>query len=60
MGDHGFGKTLLLRYEARRIFRVAIAQLRSRTAPVNEIAPPIRKRLSDLNQTEGAIEKAIA
>jgi hypothetical protein len=49
-----------LRYEARRIFRVAIAQLRSRTAPVNEIAPPIRKRLSDLNQTEGAIEKAIA
>jgi HEAT repeat protein len=49
LGDPGFGKTWLLRYEARRLANDALKVLHQQTHDANEIVFPIFARLSDLS-----------
>ncbi|MBN1675669.1 MAG: HEAT repeat domain-containing protein [Kiritimatiellae bacterium] len=50
LGDPGFGKTWLLRFEARRLARQALRQLEDRSVSLEDLDLPIHVRLSDLNQ----------
>jgi HEAT repeat protein len=59
LGDPGFGKTWLLRYEARRLARAAVEQLRNRLCDLDQITLPIFIRLSELNQSDNPIEDAL-
>jgi HEAT repeat protein len=59
LGDPGFGKTWLLRYEARRLARYADQQLREHSATVEDIVLPVYVRLSGLNRTSGTMEEAV-
>jgi HEAT repeat protein len=59
LGDPGFGKTWLLRYETRRIACEQNSKLAQRRASVDELTLPIFARLSDLNATDDPIEDAL-
>lgn len=56
LGDPGFGKTWLLRYETRRLARAAAEGLRGQTIGLDDVVLPIFVRMSDLNRTEGNLE----
>lgn len=58
-GDPGFGKTWLLRYEARRLARAGAQGLRARTLALNDLILPIFARLSDVNQHDDPLEEAL-
>jgi len=59
LGDPGFGKTWLLRYEARRLARAAAKQLRNCLRDLDQITLPIFVRLSELNRSDNPIEDAL-
>src|SRR5262249_2819801 len=61
LGDPGFGKSWLLRYEARRLSRQALTQLDARTT-LDEIQLPILARLADLARAAktGAVTESLA
>jgi predicted NACHT family NTPase len=59
LGDPGFGKTWLLRYEARRLALKAHAALDGQTVSPDNLMIPIFVRLSELNQSDDAIEEAL-
>jgi predicted NACHT family NTPase len=59
LGDPGFGKTWLLRYEARRLAIECIKGLRERTATLNSLTLPIYTRMSDLNRSDGSLGVAV-
>lgn len=59
LGDPGFGKTWLLRYEARRLARAAAEQLRHHLSGFDQITLPIFVRFSELNQSDNPIEDAL-
>jgi predicted NACHT family NTPase len=59
LGDPGFGKTWLLRYEACRLARQAIAQLRDKTGTLADIHVPIFMPLRLLNQSDDPIADAL-
>jgi predicted NACHT family NTPase len=60
LGDPGFGKTWLLRYEARRLALQAALALEQRTPRLEELILPIFLRLSDLARCAGGIEEGLA
>ncbi|MGE0821747.1 MAG: HEAT repeat domain-containing protein [Candidatus Binatia bacterium] len=59
LGDPGFGKTWLLRYEARRLAREGTRQLQERTIDLDQLCLPIFARLSDINQSDDSLEDAL-
>lgn len=59
LGDPGFGKTWLLRYEARRLAHEAIQALEEQTKPVDEIVLPIFARLSDLSHGKEPLQQTL-
>ena len=59
LGDPGFGKTWLLRYEARRIAIESVRALAANAKSVEDIELPIYARLSDVNQTQNSVEDAL-
>jgi len=59
LGDPGFGKTWLLRYEARRLARIALGGLQEHKAHLDDIVLPVFLRLSDLNRPRGDAKKAL-
>jgi len=60
LGDPGFGKTWLLRYEARRLAQEGIDRLLvHQSHSLDQITLPIYIRLSDLAQTRGALDEAL-
>ncbi|MBN2566336.1 MAG: hypothetical protein JXB46_11560, partial [Candidatus Eisenbacteria bacterium] len=59
LGDPGFGKTWLLRYEARRIATCQAGALDKMTISIENLKVPILKRLSDLDGTTGPLEDAL-
>ena len=59
LGDPGFGKTWLLRYEARRLAREGAQKLRARTRALNDLVLPIWARLSDVNQSDDPLEDTL-
>jgi predicted MPP superfamily phosphohydrolase len=58
LGDPGFGKSWLLRYEARRLANDAAQRLRKRSTDLAELTLPIFARLSDLSQSDAPLEDA--
>jgi HEAT repeat protein len=56
LGDPGFGKTWLLRYEARRLAREYAEKLYDRVIGLDDCIIPIFARLSDINRRDDAIE----
>ena len=60
LGDPGFGKTWLLRYEARRLAHDGAQVLRDRAGGLDALALPLLARLSDLNRTDDFLEEALA
>jgi hypothetical protein len=60
LGDPGFGKTWLLRYEARRLARDAARALRPGAGGLDQVTLPLFARLSDLNRSDGPLEDALA
>jgi predicted NACHT family NTPase len=56
LGDPGFGKSWLLRYEARLLARAAYRQLKEQTVHRDELIVPILARLSDVNRTDDALD----
>jgi hypothetical protein len=60
LGDPGFGKSWLLRYEARRLARAAASLLRERADGLDTLILPLWARLSDVNCTDGPVEDAVA
>jgi hypothetical protein len=59
LGDPGFGKTWLLRYEARRLACEGAQGLRARTLALNDLVLPIWERLSDVNQSDDPLEDTL-
>ena len=59
LGDPGFGKTWLLRYEARRLARAGAQGLRARTVALNDLILPIFVRLSEVNQRDDSMEDTL-
>lgn len=59
LGDPGFGKTWLLRSEARRLALEGAKELIERRSGLEIVVIPVFIRLSDLNRTDGPIESAI-
>jgi HEAT repeat protein len=59
LGDPGFGKTWLLRYEARRLAREAARGLLERTIDLHDLVLPLFFRLSDLSHSDGPLEEAL-
>jgi HEAT repeat protein len=59
LGDPGFGKTWLLRFEAHRLARAGGRQLRDGAAGLDDLVLPIFLRLSDLSQSAAAVEEAV-
>ncbi len=60
LGDPGFGKTWLLRYEARRLAHDGARVLRDRAGGLDALALPLWARLSDLNRTDDPLEEVLA
>jgi predicted NACHT family NTPase len=59
LGDPGFGKTWLLRYEARRLARHASNGLREHKLSLDELVLPILARFSDLNRAAEPIDEVL-
>jgi NACHT domain len=59
LGDPGFGKSWLLRFEARRLARKGLNELRNENAPVETGTFPVLLRLSDVARHTGPIEEAL-
>lgn len=59
LGDPGFGKSWLLRYEARRLANDAAQQLREQTVILNELTLPIFASLPVVNQSNTPLEDAL-
>ncbi len=59
LGDPGFGKSWLLRYEARRLAKRAIEALTNGGGSVDDIDLPILMRLPDLAHRKGTFEDII-
>jgi HEAT repeat protein len=59
LGDPGFGKTWLLRSEARRLALKGARDLIERRSGLESVVIPIFMRLSDLNRTDDLIESTI-
>jgi HEAT repeat protein len=59
LGDPGFGKTWLLRYEACRLAREAARGLRERTIDLHHLVLPLFFRLSDLSRSDGPLEETL-
>lgn len=59
LGDPGFGKSWLLRYEARRLAERAIEVLTNGGGGVDDIDLPILMRLPDLGHRKGTFEDII-
>jgi len=59
LGDPGFGKTWLLRWEARRLAREGAQLLVGRQVSLGDLILPILTRLSELNRTSGSVEEAL-
>ncbi|MHC4116594.1 MAG: HEAT repeat domain-containing protein [Planctomycetota bacterium] len=60
LGDPGFGKTWLLRNEARRHACKAIGHLEKNIQTLDEIVLPMYCRLSDLACSQGTLQEALA
>ncbi len=60
LGDPGFGKSWLLRYEARRLALAALRALDEDPSNLAGLTLPILARLSDLNRSDDALEQALA
>ncbi len=56
LGDPGFGKTWLLRYEARRLALKAVDMLTAKIGDLDDIDLPVFLRLSALANRKGALE----
>ena len=59
LGDPGYGKTWLLRYEARRLARQAADNLRTCAVALEEVVLPIYTPCSDLNDRDDPLEEAL-
>jgi len=59
LGDPGFGKSWLLRYEARRLARKAIEALEQNSQAISDILLPVFRRLSDLASPDNALEEVL-
>ena len=59
LGDPGFGKTWLLRYEARRGACKAIHDLKSQSRALNNVDLPVFLGLSDLADCENTLDQSI-
>jgi hypothetical protein len=59
LGDPGFGKTWLLRYEARCLARAGAQGLRARTLALHDLVLPIFARLSDVNRSDDPLEDTL-
>jgi hypothetical protein len=59
LGDPGFGKTWLLRYETRRLARPGAQQLREHTIDLDTLILPLFARLSDMNRRDEPLEDAL-
>ena len=59
LADPGFGKTWLLRYEARRLAREEAEHLRQGSKSLSEIILPIFERLSDVNRCDTSVQKSL-
>lgn len=60
LGDPGFGKTWLLKYEARRIAREQARRVRHHGVNLEkDLVLPIFVRLSELNQSDDPLEQAL-
>ncbi len=60
LGDPGFGKSWLLRYEARRLAKVALDGLSNLTLDLHaELVLPIHVRFSELAETDDPLEDAL-
>jgi hypothetical protein len=58
LGDPGFGKTWLLKYEAR-LAREGAQTLRDHTINLDKLIFPISARLSEINQSDDPVEDAL-
>jgi DNA-binding winged helix-turn-helix (wHTH) protein len=59
LGDPGFGKTWLLRYEARRLAEEGLENLREHIAALDNLMLPVLVRLSELNQSDSPVEHVL-
>jgi HEAT repeat protein/DNA-binding winged helix-turn-helix (wHTH) protein len=59
LGGPGFGKTWLLRYEARHLAQEASQLLQQRAVTLEDLVLPIFLRLSDLARCSGGIEDGL-
>ena len=59
LGDPGFGKTWLLRYEARRLALEGAQLLHAHSIGLPQLTLPVFARLSDLNQSDDSVEEAL-
>jgi HEAT repeat protein len=59
LGDPGMGKSWFLKHEARRLALEAKHRIEQRSALPENVSLPIPVSLSDLNQSDGPLEKAL-
>jgi predicted MPP superfamily phosphohydrolase len=59
LGDPGFGKSWLLRYEARRLANDAAQRLSEQTVSLDELTLPIFASLPVVNQSNNPLEDAL-
>src|SRR5690606_37947055 len=59
LADRGFGNTWLLRYEARRLAIEALRQVTDRQCALEHLVLPIHLPLSEINQSNTSVAKAL-